>query len=85
MYFRTKDDEQKTIGSWYYAFQYRVAQKQDGGSNKCTCMSIYTIAGEQMLASKDDTVFNTKTNIWSPFWPSVYIQTMKMHTQNRDF
>ena len=27
-----------------------------------------------------DSIFNTKMSIW--FWPSVYLQTMKMHTQN---
>ena len=32
-----------------------------------------------------NSVFNTKTNIWSLFWPSVYTQTMKMHMQNEDF
>ena len=32
-----------------------------------------------------DSVLNTKTNIWSQFWPPVYTQTMKTHTQNRDF
>ena len=32
-----------------------------------------------------DSVFNTKMNIWSPFWPSVYTQTMKTHMQNEDF
>ena len=32
-----------------------------------------------------DSVFNTKTNIWSPFWPSVYTQTMKTHIQNEHF
>ena len=29
--------------------------------------------------------FQHKTNNWSPFWPSIYMQMMKMHTQNRHF
>ena len=37
------------------------------------------------LGGVHDSFFNTKTNIWSLFWPFVYTQTMKTHTQTGDF
>ena len=31
-----------------------------------------------------DSIFNTKPKVYSLFWPSIYTQTMKTHTQNGD-
>ena len=54
------------------------------GKNGSQFLAVYCVLRRHL----HDTIFNTKTNIWSPFWPSSFYRfglLLKTHTQNGDF
>ena len=90
-----------SVGVWWLAYRcsYHLFQYSQRYCSCCFLIVVghFTFRAQLVVVQKvrstitglrrrlHDSVFNTKTNICSPFWPSVYTQMMKTHTQTGDF